>query len=178
MKLKTAIEAVNYRFTSGDRFLWNCYGESAVYLNTTNVEDKSIGSIVFESTTADVLEITVEVPGEDLCYRWINPDVYQYYLLESASRNVNPNQAWDDVDYTDLETEEDIIEKLTAIANCEEFDRTVIVPLHLTEQEELSLHRMAHEANVTTNEYVNRILRAAVDKAIAESEVDDAGSIL
>ena len=163
MYLKDVLEAVEYRFSSGDRYLWQCYGDDSVYLNLKDVQDRPVGSILFDSNTAEVYEITVEVPGEQLCYRWINPEFVDDYRDEAESRGVDPDIAWDDVKYTDIETEDDMLDKLNAIINCREFDRSIVVPIYLSEQEELLLHRSAHEAGVSTNEYVNMILRRLID---------------
>ena len=164
MFLKDVLEAIQYRFSSGDRYQWKCYGDDAVYLDFKDVQDRPVGSILFDSSTGLVYEITIEVPGESLCYRWISPDFAADYRAETESRNINPNIAWDDVQYTDVDTEKDILEKVEAIVQCRDFDRSVVVPLYLTEQEELELHRQAHDAGMSTNEYVNMALRKQIDK--------------
>jgi hypothetical protein len=163
MFLKNALDSVKYRFTSGDRYLWNSYGPDAVYLDIKDVQDRPIGSILFDSSSAEVYEITVEVPGEALCYRWINPDFENLYRKEAESKGINPDIAWDDVIYTDIIAENDILNKLEAIFNCREFDRTISVPLYLTQDEELELYRQAHAADMSTNEYVNMALRKQID---------------
>ena len=163
MFLKEALEAVDYRFSSGDRYLWTCYGPDSVYLNLKDVQDRPVGSILFDSNTAEVYEITVEVPGEPLCYRWIDPEFVDDHRDEAESRNVDPAIAWDDVKFTDIETEDDILDKLEAIVNCQEFDRSIVVPISMTADEELELHRQAHAAGMTTNDYINLALRKFVD---------------
>ena len=164
MFLREALEAVDYRFSSGDRYLWTCYGPDSVYLNLEDTEGRPVGSILFDSGNADVYEITVEVPGEPLCYRWVNPDFADDYRDEAESRNVDPDIAWDDVEYTDIETEDDMLDKLEAIVNCREFDRSIEVPITMSADEELELHRQAHAAGMSTNDYVNLALRKFVDE--------------
>lgn len=163
MQLKHVIDAIDYRITSAEKYYWACYGEDVLYINFDDIRSRPVGSFLFNSRTAEVYEITVEVPGEELCYRWIRPGFENDYRLEAAAKGVPADIAWDDVEYTDIETEDDILEKLTAIINCQEFDRTIEIPIKLTEAEELCLHRQAHAAGMTTNEYANMALRAAID---------------
>jgi hypothetical protein len=83
------------------------------------------------------------------------------------------NQAWDDVDYIDLETEEDFLEKLIAIANGKEYDTRVSIPVDFTDEELLKYMKLAHERDMTFNALVEEALRHAIDNAKASGLLQD-----
>ena len=88
------------------------------------------------------------------------------YDTEAADRNVDPNVAWDDVKWVDLETEEDFIEKATAMFKGEKFDTRIQVPLDLDNDTMLKLTMEAHKRDITLNQMVEEVLR----NVIAEHE--------
>ena len=163
MQLNQVLKVINHTFASGGPFLWTCYGEDAMYIDFKTINNVPVGSILFDTSTAEVYEITAEIPDEELSYRWISSDFREEFYAESISKGFDPSIAWDKVRFVDVEIEEDILEKVEAIVNGREFDRSVSVQLEFTEEEELELHRQAHKAGITTNEYVNMALRSQID---------------
>jgi hypothetical protein len=83
---------------------------------------------------------------------------------EADERSVEINQAWDDVNYVDLESDDDFIQKASAIVADEEYDTRVDVPLNLPDNQLFELMKLAHEADMTLNQYVEKILRQAIDE--------------
>lgn len=164
MHIKQILEAVNYRFTTSSEYLWGCYGEHATYLDFKTIGGKPVGSVVYDSETAEVFEVSVEVPGRQLAYRWMDAFAREDHEIEAKRKDIDPDNAWDDVQYTDIDLIEDFLEKLTAIINEEEFDDRVVVPVNLSEQEEMQLYRLAHEADMTVNDYVNQLLRKEMSR--------------
>ena len=173
MNLNNILKILKYKFTSGGKYGWSCYGDDAFYLDFKNKHDKPIGSVVI-GTIGNVYECTVEVPGEGLCYRWIDPNYKDDMMSEAESRGCDREHAWDDVRFTDLEVESDFLEKMKAIVNDEEFDRRVLVPLELPDTELMALFKMAHEKDMSFNEYICEVLENAIkelDKEKLTSEV-------
>lgn len=78
-------------------------------------------------------------------------------------RFVDPNVAWDDVKWVDLETEEDFLEKATAIFNGQPFDERIIVPIDLDDETLLQLSRAAHERDITLNKMIELALQDTID---------------
>jgi hypothetical protein len=68
------------------------------------------------------------------------------------------NQAWDDVKYIDLETCEDMLDKMMALMNGEEYDDRVAIPLDLPDDVLLILMKDAHEKDITFNQYLTEII--------------------
>lgn len=73
-------------------------------------------------------------------------------------------QAWDEVNYTDLESDDDFIQKAQSIIAGEEYDTRVSVPLDLDRDELFELMALAHEKDMTLNELVEEALRNFVNE--------------
>jgi hypothetical protein len=92
----------------------------------------------------------------------INPDFVSAFEKESETRAVPLNQAWDEVDYVDLEVEQDWLEKAQAIVSGETYDTRVQVPLDFSDEELLKYMKLAHEQDVTFNQLVTQALTEAI----------------
>jgi hypothetical protein len=97
-----------------------------------------------------------------------NPKYKELFNEECEHREVT-DMAWerDDgspVEYVDLDVEEDFIEKARAIVNGEDYDTRVKVPVEFTDEELLTYMKMAHDRDMTFNEFVEMALRAAIDE--------------
>ena len=151
--MKQFLETVNYRITEGSEYLWTCYGPNAYSLDSWNGEDLGHSlSMVFDTENQTVYEVTACDYKQSRAYRLINPD-YQAAYRTAAKNSSSPNQAWDNIDYTDLEVDEDWQHKAQAIVQGNVYDTRVSIPLDLTEQEQLTLFRMAHERDMTFNDF-------------------------
>ena len=98
-------------------------------------------------------------------YRWIHPDYLEAYRKEAKSRGIKRRKSIDDRKYIDLEVAEDILGKSRSIFLGEEYDTRVIVPLDLEDDLLFQLMKLAHEADMTLNDFVAYILRQEIDKA-------------
>lgn len=72
------------------------------------------------------------------------------------------NEAWDDVDYVDLEVADDFIQKALAIQAGETYDTRVKVPVDFSDEELLQYMKLAHDRDMTFNEFVEEALRHAL----------------
>jgi hypothetical protein len=171
--LKDFMETVDYKVTEGSDFCWDCYGSDAYRLDSWNQEqDGHTVSIVFDTRTHVVYEATAYDYRRNRAYRLINPDFVNEYRKEGEDRNVDINQAWDDVNYVDLETDEDFLEKACAIVADEDYDTRVEVPLTLDDEHMFQLMKMAHEADLTLNQYVEKLLRQVIEDRKFVAELD------
>jgi hypothetical protein len=94
----------------------------------------------------------------------INPKFQKKHEKEAESRNVNLNEAWDDVDYVDLDVADDFIQKALAIRAGENYDTRVQVPVDFSDEELLQYMKLAHERDMTFNEFVEEALRHAISE--------------
>jgi predicted HicB family RNase H-like nuclease len=158
--LKEWMEVVNYRITEGSNFMWDCYGPDSYSLDSwSGSQDGHSFTVIFDTKTQVVYEVQSHDYRTQRAYRLVNPDFKSERDIESADRNVSLDQAWDEVNYVDLEEDDDWFQKALAIEAGEDYDTRVTVPLDLDEHEMFTLMKMAHERDLTLNEFVEEILR-------------------
>ena len=159
--LQQWMETVNFRVTEGSEYLWNCYGPNAYSLDSWDGRHGGGSSftIIFDNKTQEVYEVQAHDYDNNRAYRLINPAYSDTMYNEASYRNVNKKQAWDEVDYVDLESEEDWLEKARAIFSGEDYDTRVSIPLTLDDADLLFLMKAAHSRDLTFNEFVEEILR-------------------
>jgi hypothetical protein len=161
--LKHFMEAVDYKITEGSDYGWQCYGNHAYRLDSWNQDHEGHSvSIVFDTRTHVVYEASAYDYQRNRAYRLINPDFKFGHDDEAAGRGVDSNQAWDDVTYTDLDVDEDFLEKAHAIVSGEDYDTRVQVPVDFTDEELLTYMKLAHERDITFNQLVEEALREAI----------------
>ena len=171
------MELVKYKISEGGMYGWECYGYNAYFLDSRSSYDVMYNkgynfTIIFDTATQEVYEVQAHDFLHNRAYRMINPGLLELIKNESIGRGTNHNEAWEGVDYVDLEVDDDFIQKCLAIASGEEYDTRVTVPLDLTDSEMMTLFKMAHEADKTFNDFVTDVLIAALEekKFIVNSE--------
>ena len=165
--IKDFMECVSYRITDGAEYQWSCYGPDArsmEYWNGDTGPGGRVVNMVYDTKTQVVYEMEAWDQSNDKAYRWTHPDYLEDVKAEAVRRGVDFEQSFDDHKFTDLDVEEDILEKATAIANEEEYDMRIMVTLTLGYDEEHMLMEMAHEADMSLNKFVEHILRLEMQK--------------
>jgi len=161
--MKDWMEMVNYRITEGSEYGWQCYGPDAYMLDSWNGEhDGHSFTIIFDTKTQEVYEVQAHDYVHNRAYRIINENFRKKMKKEAKHRGVNRKEAWDEVDYVDLEVDDDFIQKCIAIAAGEDYDTRVSVPLTLADDQMFELMKLAHERDVTLNQMVEIVLRNAI----------------
>ena len=165
--MKEWMELVNYRITEGSDFGWQCYGHNAYQLDSWNGLHDDGGfsfCITFDTKDQTVYEVQVHDYTNRRAYRMINEDFQKKHRKEAKRRDIDMNEAWDDVNYTDLEIDDDFIQKCLAIKAGENYSTDISVPLDLPDELLLEAALNAHRQNITLNEYINNALRDLVDE--------------
>ena len=171
--LKEFMEICDYRITEGSEYCWQCFGPSAYRLDSWNQDHEGHSvSIIFDTQTQEVYEVSAYDYRNNRAYRLINPDYKDAHDDEASNRNVDFNQAWDDVNYVDLDVDDDFIQKALAIVNEEDYDTRVSVPVDFTDEELLTYMKIAHERDITFNQLVEDALRAAIEEHTMRDEYD------
>lgn len=159
------MEVVGYRITEGSDYQWECYGPNAYTLDSWNGEqDGHSFSIYFDTKTQEVYEVQAHDYRNQRAYRLINPDFVKKHKKEAKRRSVEYKEAWDNVDYIDLEVEDDWFQKAIAIEAEEDYDTRVEVPLTLDDVQLFQLMKLAHERDITLNELVEQVLREQIKR--------------
>ena len=164
--MKEWMELVDYKITESSDYGWECYGPNSYTLDSWNGVHGKGGysfSIVFSTKSQKVYEVSMCDYTNNRAYRMINPKNVEKHRKESESKSVLANQAWDDVNYVDLDVVDDFIQKALAIRAGEPYDTRVSVPVNFTDEELLTYMKIAHERDITFNQLVEDALREAIN---------------
>ena len=166
ISMKEWMELVDYKITEGSAYGWSCYGPNAYTLDSWNGIQGEGGHsfrIVFSTESAQTAyQVSAYDYTNNRAYRMINPDYAEQYHNEAKSRNVPANQAWDNVNYVDLEVADDFIQKCLAIRAGEEYDTRVQIQVDFSDEDLLKYMKLAHERDITFNELVVQALTEAI----------------
>jgi hypothetical protein len=164
ISIKEWMELVDYKITEGSTYGWGCYGYNAYSLDSWNGDyDGHSFTIIFDTKTQEVFEVQVHDFRNDRAYRIINSNYADKRMMEVVGRGVD-DVAWENVNYVDLEADDDFIQKALAIAAGEDYDTRVSVPVDFTDEELLKYMKLAHERDMTFNSLVEEALRAAIEE--------------
>jgi hypothetical protein len=167
LTIKEWMELVDYRITEGSDFQWDCYGRRVYVLDSWNGIHEQGGysfSIVFGTEDQTVYEVSVCDYTNDRAYRMINEDFQKKMRKEAKRRDVDKDQAWDDVAYVDLDVADDFIQKSLAIKAGEEYDTRVTIALDIPEDELMTMFKAAHAMDITFNEFVEQACTNAIEE--------------
>jgi hypothetical protein len=167
ISMKEWMELVDYKITEGSDYGWQCYGPNAYRLDSWNGVHGKGGysfSILFSTKTQKVYEVSVCDYTNNRAYRMIAENKQAKHREEAKARDVNLNEAWDDVNYIDLDVVDDFIQKALAIRAGEDYDTRVQVPVDFSDEELLQYMKLAHERDMTFNEFVEEALRHAISE--------------
>jgi hypothetical protein len=146
--LKEWMEVANYRITEGGDYF--AYGGAYALTSWSGDQDGYSIEIIFSPRTQEVYEVQACDYKHNRAYRLVHGD----YRDEKLN-----DEAWDDVNWVDLESDDDWIQKALSIVAGEDYDTRVTIPLDLPEAELMVLFKAAHEADMTFNDFVEKILR-------------------
>jgi hypothetical protein len=149
LTLKEWMELVDYRITEGGDY--NLFSDNAYALSSWNGDQDGYSmEIIFDTKTQVVYSVEACDYKHQRAYRLFHPDY----------KNVDQiKEAWDTVEWCDLEVDDDFIQKALAIVAGEDYDTRVSIPIDLPDHELMAIFKMAHEADMTFNDYVKKILR-------------------
>ena len=165
LTLKEWMELVDYRITEGGNYGWQCYGHDAHMLDSWNGDQEGYSfTVIFDTKTQVVYEVQAHDYVHSRAYRMINEDFQKKNKKEAKRRGINKDEAWDEVNYIDLEVDDDFIQKCLAIRAGEDYSTDISVPIDLPDNLLLEAAINAHRQNITLNEYINNALRDLVNE--------------
>ena len=163
--MKEFMELVDHKITEGGDYGWQCFGSNSYQLSHWNgVHGKGgwSANIVFSTRSQKVYTVEVCDYTNDRAYRIINPDYVKKYNKESKDRGELGNQAWDGIDFVDLDVDDDFIQKFLAIKSGQDYDTRVQLPVDFSDEDLLRYMKLAHERDITFNELVTQALTEAI----------------
>lgn len=167
LNMKEWMELVDYRITEGGDYGWQCFGPNSYQLSHWNgVHGKGgwSANIVFSTKSQKVYCVEVCDYTNDRAYRMINPDYMKKHNKESKPHGELANQAWDGIEFVDLEVDDDFIQKCLAIKAGEQYDTRVSVPVDFSDEDLLQYMKLAHDRDITFNELVTQALIEAIEQ--------------
>lgn len=154
ISLKEWMELVSHRITEGSQYC-DVYGYDAYCLTSWDGRHDGYSfSIIFNCLTQKVYEVQAHDYSTNRAYRLVTP--------EYVEQVKDDNNAWDDVDYVILETDEDFIQKSRAIIAGENYDTRVMVNVEFSDEELFKYMKLAHELDITFNQLVERAVKGAM----------------
>ena len=163
--IKEWMELVDYRITEGSNYCWECYGDNAYTLDSWNGDhDGHSFSIIFDTKDQTVYEVQAHDYLHNRAYRMINEDFQKKMRKESKRRDVDKDEAWDDVNYIDLDVDDDFFQKCLAIREGEDYDTRVLMPVEFSDEDLLKYMKLAHERDITFNQLVEEALLMAIEE--------------
>jgi hypothetical protein len=148
ISLKEWMEVANYRITEGGDYF--AYGGAYALTSWNGDQDGYSIEIIFSPRTQEVYEVQACDYKHNRAYRLVHGD----YRDEKLN-----DEAWDDTKWIDLESDDDWIQKALAIVAGEDYDTRVTIPLDFPEAELMVLFKQAHAADMTFNNFVEKVLR-------------------
>jgi hypothetical protein len=157
--------AVGYQINEGGQYGWPCYGPQAYAFSSVNEETQTDFSVVFDLVTKQMYEVTVSRLKEDdrVAYRWIDPNFVDIHRQEVELRKVDDGVC-EGLPWVELEVFQDWVEKATAIRDGKPYDKRIMIQIELDDKTFSGLARLAHEADMTFNQYVEKILRDEINR--------------
>lgn len=169
--MESFLQAIKYRITDGSDYGWHCYGVSSYALSVDN--DDYSATCVFDTATQELYDISMVDYNKELAYKWINPLYYDEYKAESIKRGFKHDMAMENVEYFEVHLLEDIIEKITALCNNEEYNADILVPFDIPDDLYDDLVKMADEQQITINELIKKAIMASITKYENSDETSD-----
>ena len=167
--IKNFLECIEYRVTEGSEFRWNCYGPNVRCMEYQSKEGHDANSILilFDTVNQTVYEMQAWDYNNSREYRWIHPEYVDAYKKESKNRKFSWKKSVDERKFINLDVAEDILEKSKAIFLGKEYDTRTMITLEFDDAELFLLMKMAHDADMTLNKFIEHILRKEMNKISA-----------
>lgn len=156
LTMQEFMELVDYKITEGGDYTYAPFGPSAYQLSHWNEKHDDGGysfSIVFNTKTQEVYS----VEAHDY------PNNRSYRMIDQKHQTEDNKEAWDGVNFVDLDDVNDFLEKAYAIKRGEPYDTRVSIPINMTDEEFMKYARCAHEMDITFNQFVERAIRKAIE---------------
>lgn len=113
MNLKSVLKIIDHKFTTGDDWGIKTFNDTS-HITFKDQNGRGCGHCIYRNNTNEVVYLSAEVPGQPLAFQWIHSEYKDFYCKELGE---DWNIAWDEVTYTNVLTEELMLEYITGIVN-------------------------------------------------------------
>ena len=164
LTMQEFMDLIEYRITEGSVYIYEPFGAYAYSLDHWNGKHEGGGfsfSVVFDTKSQKVYSVEAHDFANRRAYR----------MIDKEHQTEDNKQAWDDVNFVDLDDATDFLDKAYAISRGEPYDTRVTIPIEMTDEEFIKYARCAHEQDITLNQFVERAVKAALAKSTYEHSV-------
>ena len=163
--MKQWMDLVQHRVTEGSAYTIECYGPNAHVLDAWDGDQEGVSSsIVFDTVTQVVYEVSICEFKHDIAYRLVNPTYADALKALAGVKGGAWSAAYDGVEFTDFSTVDAFIEAASVLLQHKVATMSSI-ELNLEDDLVYSLMKMAHERDITFNQLITEILLEYVDKS-------------
>jgi hypothetical protein len=157
--LEDWFKLINYRITEGYDYYYPPLGNSLLSLHSSDPDfTKYTISVIINTKDSSVSSVEACDYMNRRAYRLISPD-YRKAVSIHAKNDPHHNVAWDDVDYIDLELDEDWLKKADSIIKGVDYDNRIDLLLDLPDDTLMELFKLAHAEDITFNQLIENILK-------------------
>jgi len=176
MNIEQFFAVIKYKIDEGSKFEWNCFGPNARFVTHDCLYNDDLVTIsaIFDTETHNVYRMELHDGSSGRSYLWEDKDFREVYIEECHSRGIIPEIAYADdsgpVEYISLEVENDILSKASNIVDGKPYDTRIQIEVDIDDDLMLSAMRMAHELDITFNQFVEQILSGYIDTLEREDD--------
>jgi hypothetical protein len=120
MKIQDVSLAAGHRVCGGSEYQWQCWPD-AQFMDFTDIDGQEVAGCIYsrEDQTVYSAEVHLYEPefADSVSYRWLNPDWKQAMLDEATQRGVDSANAYDGVQFTDIEDETEFLDLVSRIVH-------------------------------------------------------------
>ena len=117
MKLKQFLKAARGQVCGGSDYQWDCFPDGQ-FMDVSDLDGNEVAGCIFSRKSQLVYQVEVHVYDDKVAYRWIDPDWMVDYGSEAERRKVDKMNAYDDTNFTDVESEDEILHLLSEVVSC------------------------------------------------------------
>lgn len=115
------VSAANGRVKGAAEYTWDCFGDTARYLDIGNDETGQQAAVIFDTDDGTVYAMEIFLPNENVAFRWIDERYTDLFVKECTTRDINPNLAFGSVGFQEISETEAlmVLDELTKDPNQE-----------------------------------------------------------
>lgn len=94
MNLMEVVSAANGRVKGAADYTWECFGDTARYLDIGNDETGQQASVIFDTDDGTVYAMEIFLPDNDAAFRWVDDRYLDLFVKECLNNDVDPEIAF------------------------------------------------------------------------------------
>lgn len=160
LTLKDWLELVDYKITEGSEYYLPGFADLYSLSSWNQKQDGHSFSVVFDpKNNQHVYMVEACDYQNERAYRLVDPELNMNDDIQQGWK-----EAWDGINWVDLESDDDFIKKSLAIKAGKEYDTRIAVPIDIPDSDLFKYMMMAHEQDITLNQFIEQVLMQEIAK--------------